>query len=62
MICLNEGTVRDCTGRQWIVPAGPAGQLFGQIIDQNLKKLKILKVYQIIDQNLKEQKNWKFTK
>ena len=23
MICLNEGSVRDCTGRQWIVPAAP---------------------------------------
>ena len=37
MICLNEGSVRDCTGRQWIVPAGPAAQLFAQIIDQKLK-------------------------
>ena len=46
MICLNEGSVRDCTGRQWIVPAGPAGQLFGQIIEQNVESsnLKILTV------------------
>ena len=47
MICLNEGSVRDCTGRQWIVPAGPAEQLFGQIIEQNVESsnLKILEVH-----------------
>ena len=48
MICLNEGSVRDCTGRQWIVPAGPAEQLFGQIIEQTenfeSSNLKILTV------------------
>ena len=46
MICLNEGSVRDCTGRQWIVPAGPAEQLFGQIIEQNVESsnFKILTV------------------